>query len=170
MTQREGERPRASLLRLLHHRTSPKRDRIIPAPSDEFLQLAEVLLAELSRPLTSEERSHGWSVALQRQMRRWVKTTRDRYRKGLIPAQASGPISFALPMTLDSLSCKLIELDSLLDQKIMAATGEGADQVRDDLEELAGLSDNDPATAEEIRAAIREYDQARSQRQQGNNS
>jgi hypothetical protein len=92
------------------------------------------------------------------------------YRKGQVPAHLSGPIDFALPMSggnsLDLVSCHLINFDYLLDQKIMAATGEGLDQVRDDLEELADLSDDDPETAEEIRATIRDYDEARARRQQ----
>lgn len=169
MRGRESRQSRRWLLRLLAGDPQPNMRRFIPPPDDELLQLAESLLAELSRPLTAEERSHGWNVQKQRQMRRWVKSTRDMYRKGRVPAHLSGPIDFALPMSggnrLDLISCHLIEFDYLLDQKIMATTGEGLDQVRDDLEELAELS-RDSETAAEIRTVVRDYDEARARHQQ----
>ena len=159
--------PRRLLLKLLRGRTVRRERRVIPSPDDELIKLSEVLLAELSRPLTDEERSHGWDPQLQRRMRRWVKEVGDRYRKGMIPGHVSGPISFALPMAWDSVKCKLVEFDYLLGERIMAATGQGIDQIRDDLEELADLSEKDPETAAEIRAAIRDYDEARARRQGG---
>lgn len=164
----EATHPHRRLLRLLHVRTRPQRHHLMPGLHDEFLELSETLLEELSRPLTEEERRHGWKPCTQRQWRRWVKRTRDRYQRGRIPARSAGPIDFALSMSgvlgLDSVTCKLIKFQHLLDEKIAMATGEGIEEIRDDLRELADLSE-DSDSVDEIRDRIREYDEGRARRQ-----
>lgn len=128
---------------------------------DEVIQLCDLLIEELSRPSTEEEITHGWSSANQARWRRWVEKTRDQALRRVIPARTAAPIEDALSMTgvlgYDSRTCKLTKLEFLIDDRISRTTGEGIQQMRKDLLELADLTE-EPATAARIRSSVRDVD------------
>ncbi len=100
---------------------------------DEMLVLCDELIEMLARPITEQERSHGWCKANRKQWQRWVHRTRDQCLRGVVPATA-----YNFPATLgatgvhgyDPPTVALWNLDEMLRDRIMLTTGFGLENMR----------------------------------------
>ena len=109
----------------------------LPYP-EGAIRLCDELLVDLARPISEEEARDGWSPHARQHWSHWVRAIRDMCERRVV-LDNSGDMLTALEVTgvggHGPLLAKLLELDMIISNQIMAVTGEGVDELIEDLEE-----------------------------------
>lgn len=105
---------------------------------EEAIRLCDELLIELSRPISDEEARDGWNPHARDHWTHWVRAIRDMCERRVV-LNNSGDMLTALGATgvvgYGPLLGKLLDLDTIISNQIMAVTGEGVDQLIERLED-----------------------------------
>jgi hypothetical protein len=105
---------------------------------EEAIRLCDELLVDLARPISEEEAHDGWTPHARQHWAHWVRAMRDMCERRVVPDR-SGDMLTALEATgiqgWGPLGGKLVHLETIISNLTMAVTGEGVDELIEDLEE-----------------------------------